>query len=256
VRGSPKRSPGARWPSWVGGDVGGDDLGGKAPRRLVGAAVDDGAVHDQADPFGPAEVEMGADGSLGPGPGPSRLVGHSRAGDLQLGYRKGPVEAGPAVVGGERAGHDRRHAPQQAPEVTGAEPGAGAPGPGRVFDRAQPVFEGGEADPGLGQLGLGLFVTIGTGPQRVRRVRAQPYERRPPLVVGESEVGRWRGASRPFSSAPLPNPACDFHRTGLSSDYSLNVATGCPGWMPAWHARQTTSVLRRRLAMMLIHWGS
>ena len=54
----------------LGGDVGGDDLGGKAPRGLVRAAVDHRAVDDQADPLGPAEVEMGADGGLEPGPGP------------------------------------------------------------------------------------------------------------------------------------------------------------------------------------------
>jgi len=68
----------------LGGDVGGDDLGGKAPRGLALAAVDHRPVHDQADPLGPAEVQVGADGGLEPGPGAPWLVEHGGIGDLEL----------------------------------------------------------------------------------------------------------------------------------------------------------------------------
>ena len=40
-----------------------------------------------------------------------------------------------------------------------------------------------------------------------------------------AEVGRGRGAFRSFSSVRLPNPACPFPVTGLSSDYPVRLLT-------------------------------
>ncbi len=39
--------------------------------------------------------------------------------------------------------------------------------------------------------------------------------------------------SRSFSNGPSPNDACDFHRTSLSSDYSVSAGTGFLPWMSA-----------------------
>lgn len=41
----------------------------------------------------------------------------------------------------------------------------------------------------------------------------------------------------------------------LSGDYCVGVAGGCPVWMMVWQAWQTTRVLRRRLAISVIHVG-
>jgi hypothetical protein len=40
----------------------------------------------------------------------------------------------------------------------------------------------------------------------------------------EAELGRGRSTFRSFSSVPLPNPACRFPVTGLSSDYPVRVS--------------------------------
>ena len=57
-------------------------------------------------------------------------------------------------------------------EMAGTEAGADAVGDGRVLDAAQPVVEGLEADPRLGQLALGPLMAVGAAPQRVGRVRS------------------------------------------------------------------------------------
>ena len=58
---------------------------------------------------------------------------------------------------------------------------------------------------------------------------------------------------RPFPRSLPPNPAGAFQRTGLSSGYAACV-TGV-AWMTSWQGRQTTSVLRRFLAMRAAHAG-
>jgi hypothetical protein len=58
---------------------------------------------------------------------------------------------------------------------------------------------------------------------------------------------------RPFPRSLPPNPAGAFQRTGLSSDYAACV-TGV-AWMTSWQGWQTTSVLRRFLAMRAAHAG-
>jgi hypothetical protein len=57
----------------------------------------------------------------------------------------------------------------------------------------------------------------------------------------------------PFPRSLPPNPAGAFQRTGLSSDYAACV-TGF-AWMTSWQGWQTTSVLRRLLAMRAAHAG-
>src|SRR5664279_3013827 len=75
------------------------------------------------------------------------------------------------------------------------------------------------------------------------------------LQSTEGEVGRWRGAFRPFSNVPLPNPACRFPGTGLSSDYYVSEVVGRRLWMVPWQGWQTTRVLRRSRVMSVIHSG-
>jgi hypothetical protein len=55
--------------------------------------------------------------------------------------------------------------------------------------------------------------------------------------------------------APGPNPPCIFQCDGLSSDYCVFAAVGCPAWMVLWQVRQTARVLRRFLAMSCAHAG-
>ena len=88
----------------------------------------------------------------------------------------------------ERVGHHRHHPAQQVANVAGAEPGADAVGGSRVFDRAHPVVQRREADPGFGELTFGPLVAVGATPQRIRRIRTQLDERRSPLGIGEIQV--------------------------------------------------------------------
>jgi hypothetical protein len=80
-----------------------------------------------------------------------------------------------------------------------------------------------------------------------------------------AELVQQRGMGRPRGEVPggqvLFRAAS--RRTGLdgfpiirlSSDYCVRGAVGRPEWIWLWQAVQTTRVLRRRLAMIVIHSG-
>src|SRR6266511_5214249 len=71
------------------------------------------------------------------------------------------------------------------------------------------------------------------------------------------EVGRRRGASwaGPFPTAPSRTRHARFPGTGLSSDYTVEVAVGRPAWMLSWQEAQATRVLRFRFAMICTQAG-
>ncbi len=79
---------------------------------------------------------MTVDGRLEPGPGPAGLVEYRGVRDLHLGDGERPVEAGPAIIDGERVGHDRHHPGQQIADMTGTEAGADAMSQGGVVHPA------------------------------------------------------------------------------------------------------------------------
>jgi hypothetical protein len=71
------------------------------------------------------------------------------------------------------------------------------------------------------------------------------------------EVGRRRGASwaGPFPTAPSRTRHARFPGTGLSGDYTVEVAVGRPAWMLSWQETQATRVLRLRFAMICTQAG-
>lgn len=72
--------------------------------------------------------------------------------------------------------------------MAGTEAGADAMRCGGVLDASQPVVEGLEADPRLGELALGPLMAVGAAPQREGGVGADLEERRSPFGVREVEV--------------------------------------------------------------------
>lgn len=182
------------------------------------AAAVDPPVEDQSDLVGAAEVEVVADDLFEEDPPAHGLVEHLGQGELRLQDREVVAVPGGAVGWAERVGQDRQPLAQQGIDLLRTQAVTDRLQRGRVIDRGERVVHRLVGDAGLGCLPLSPVVAVQAQPGVVGKVRAELQEERSEVLIDAGEVGRWRGAFRPFSSAPLPNPACEFPRTGLSSD--------------------------------------
>ena len=68
-------------------------------------------------------------------------------------------------------------------------------------------------------------------------------------------VGRQRGAKMALFRRPPSEPDLPVFRASRLSSAHRGCRGGLPLWMPSWHARQTTRVLRWRAAIRLTHSG-
>jgi hypothetical protein len=146
----------------AGGDPVGDHAGGEGAGGVVLAAAVDGPAEDQADPVGPAQIEVVPDDLLEEDPPGHGLVEHLGQGELCL--QDGdviPVARGP-VGGTVRVRQPGQPLAQQRVDLGRAQGMADRLQGGHVIDGREGVVHRGEADPGPGGLPLGPLVAVDT----------------------------------------------------------------------------------------------
>jgi hypothetical protein len=164
-------------------DVLGDDPGAEYPGGRALAAPLDLPGEDEADPVRAAQVQVVADDLLEEDPPAHRGVEHLGEGELRLQDGQLIAVSGGAVGRGERVRQPGQPLAQQRVDLVVGQPVADRLHRRPVAGPGEAVVQGGEADPGLGGLPLGVFVAVdaqpggvvGVGPGRGSGIAPGPF---------------------------------------------------------------------------------